>query len=64
MERELREQVAQSDNVRSALALVATGAAPLGIVYQSDAIAETRVNVVGAIPADLHPPIIIRRRRR
>ncbi|NVO56428.1 molybdate ABC transporter substrate-binding protein [Rhodobacteraceae bacterium B1Z28] len=51
-------QVAQSDNVRAALALVAVGAAPLGIVYRSDAQAETRVSVVGTFPADLHPPII------
>lgn len=54
----VREQIAQSDNVRSALALVATGAAPLGVVYLSDAYAETRVRVIGTIPSDLHPPII------
>ncbi|WP_120631606.1 molybdate ABC transporter substrate-binding protein [Ruegeria sp. EL01] len=54
----VQDQVAQSDNVRAALALVATGAAPLGIVYRSDATAETRVSVVGSIPADMHPPII------
>ncbi len=36
------ERVAQSDNVRAALALVATGAAPLGLVYASDARAEPR----------------------
>ena len=51
-------QVAQADNVRAALALVAAGAAPLGIVYRSDAQAEDRVQVVGPIPSDLHPPII------
>lgn len=51
-------QVAQADNVRAALALVATGAAPLGIVYRSDAKAEDRVHVVADIPAELHPPII------
>ncbi len=54
----VQDQVAQTDNVRAALALVATGAAPLGIVYRSDANAETRVSVVGTIPADMHPPII------
>lgn len=54
----VQDQVAQSDNVRSALALVATGAAPLGIVYRSDAQAEPLVHVVGTIPSDLHPPII------
>ncbi len=51
-------QVAQSDNVRAALALVATGAAPLGVVYRSDAIAETRVGVVGTIPSEAHQPIV------
>ncbi|NUB44464.1 molybdate ABC transporter substrate-binding protein [Fertoebacter nigrum] len=51
-------QVAQSDNVRAALALVATGEAPYGIVYGSDAVAEAGVTVVGTFPADSHPPII------
>lgn len=50
-------QVAQSDNVRAALALVATGEAPLGIVYATDAHAEPRVEVVAAIPSASHPPI-------
>lgn len=51
-------QVAQTDNVRAALALVAAGAAPLGIVYRSDAQVDDRVQVVAAFPSDLHPPII------
>jgi len=51
-------QIAQSDNVRAALALVATGAAPLGVVYASDAIAEPRVRVVATFPEESHPPII------
>ncbi|MEM8580030.1 MAG: molybdate ABC transporter substrate-binding protein [Pseudomonadota bacterium] len=50
-------QVAQSDNVRTALALVATGEAPYGIVYATDAKAEPRVEVVAAIPEASHPPI-------
>ncbi|WP_254683758.1 molybdate ABC transporter substrate-binding protein [Ruegeria sp. AD91A] len=54
----VRNQVAQADNVRAALALVAAGAAPLGIVYQSDAKVEERVQVVATFRADLHPPII------
>ncbi len=55
---ELQDHVAQTDNVRAALALVAAGAAPLGIVYRSDAEVEKRVSVVATIPADLHPKII------
>jgi len=50
-------QLAEADNVRAALALVALGAAPLGIVYATDAIAEPRVQVVGVFPAGSHPPI-------
>jgi len=50
--------VAQSDNVRAALALVSTGEAPLGIVYASDAAADDNVTVVGTFPADSHPAII------
>jgi len=54
--------VAQSDNVRAALAMVAAGEAPYGIVYASDAIADDaagdKVSVVGAFPADSHKPIV------
>ena len=51
-------RVAQADNVRAALALVATGEAPLGIVYRTDATAEPAVTVIGTFPADSHPPIV------
>jgi len=51
-------QVAQADNVRAALAFVATGEAPYGIVYATDAAAEPDVTVVGTFPADTHPPIV------
>lgn len=55
---DVQTRIAQTDNVRAALALVAAGAAPLGIVYQSDARVEDRVQVVASFPPDLHPPII------
>ncbi len=55
---DVSDRVAQADNVRAALALVATGAAPLGIVYRSDAVAENRVRVIGTFADGLHPPII------
>ncbi len=51
-------KVAQADNVRAALALVATGEAPYGIVYSTDAAADDNVSVVGTFPADSHPPIV------
>jgi molybdate transport system substrate-binding protein len=50
--------VAQSENVRAALTLVATGEAPYGIVYATDAAASDNVTVVGTFPADSHPPIV------
>lgn len=53
----VQSDVAQSDNVRAALALVAAGEAPLGIVYATDAVAEDDVTVVGEFPADSHPSI-------
>jgi molybdate transport system substrate-binding protein len=49
---------AMTENVRAALALVARGEAPLGIVYSTDAKVEPGVKIVGAFPADSHPPII------
>jgi molybdate transport system substrate-binding protein len=49
--------VAQSENVRAALALVATGEAPYGIVYASDAVAGDDVTVVGQFPDVSHAPI-------
>ncbi|WP_295045959.1 molybdate ABC transporter substrate-binding protein [uncultured Paracoccus sp.] len=53
----VQADVAQSDNVRAALALVATGEAPYGIVYATDAAAQDDVTVVGEFPADSHPAI-------
>jgi molybdate transport system substrate-binding protein len=51
-------KVAQAENVRAALKLVATGEAALGIVYTTDAIAEPGVKVIGTFPEDSHPPIV------
>jgi molybdate transport system substrate-binding protein len=51
-------RLAPAQNVRAALALVARGEAPLGIVYATDARAEPRVEVAGTFPADSHPVIV------
>jgi molybdate transport system substrate-binding protein len=49
---------AMSDNVRTALTLVARGEAVLGIVYETDAKVEPGVRIVGAFPPDSHPAIV------
>lgn len=54
----IEPKVAQAENVRAALALVAQGEAPFGIVYETDATAEPKVKIVGVFPEDTHPPII------
>ena len=51
------KRLAQTENVRGALALVATGQARLGIVYRTDATAADNVTVIGTFPASSHPPI-------
>ncbi len=50
-------QIARAENVRAALGLVAHGAAPLGIVYATDALAEPAVRMVGVFPPGSHKPI-------
>lgn len=53
----IRTRVAQASNVRAALAFVAIGEAPYGIVYATDAMAEDGVTAIGTFPATTHPPI-------
>ncbi len=49
--------LAETDNVRAALALVARGDVPFGVVYASDALAEKAVDVLYPVPPALHDPI-------
>ena len=55
---EVADDLVRADDVRHALAFVATGEAPLGIVYETDARIEKRVRVVDFFPEDSHPAII------
>lgn len=56
--RSVERKVAQAENVRAALILVARGEAPLGIVYRTDAAADPNVTIVDTFPEDTHPPIV------
>ena len=54
----VQARLAPVADVRVALALVARGEAPLGIVYRTDALAEPRVRVVDTFPEASHAPIV------
>jgi len=54
----VKDKVASADNVRAALAFVARGETPLGIVYDTDAKVEPKVRIVGLFPDALHAPIV------
>jgi len=51
-------QLAPAENVRVALAYVARGQSPLGIVYTTDALSEPSVRIVGTFPDATHAPIV------
>jgi molybdate transport system substrate-binding protein len=51
------DHLAEVDNVRAALALVARGQAPVGIVYATDARVSDVVRVIATFPAESHAPI-------
>jgi molybdate transport system substrate-binding protein len=54
---DVEARLARAENVRTALAYVARGETPLGIVYETDARIEPGVRVVAVFPASTHPPI-------
>lgn len=50
--------LASAENVRVALAYVARKETPLGIVYQTDALSEPKVKIIGTFPESSHQPIV------
>lgn len=52
------DRLARAENVRAALNFVSRGEAPFGVVYRTDAVADSKVRVVGAFPAASHPAIV------
>jgi len=55
---DVADRMVRADSVRSALAFVDRGEAPLGIVYETDALIDKHVRVVDVFPANSHLPII------
>jgi molybdate transport system substrate-binding protein len=55
---QVKDRTARGENVRAALQFVARGEAPLGIVYDTDALTETQVKIVGLFPDSSHPKIV------
>ena len=53
----VESRLVPADNVRTALNFVARGETPLGIVYGTDARAESAVRVIDTFPAGTHEPI-------
>lgn len=55
---EVADRVVRGDSVRTALAFVERGEAPLGIVYETDSLSDRKVRVIDRFPASSHPPIV------
>lgn len=55
---EVKPHLAPAADTRAALAYVALGSSPAGIVYLTDALAEPRVRIVARFPAESHSAIL------
>ena len=51
-------KIAPAEDVRAALSFVSRGEAPLGIVYRTDAAADSNVKILDVFPDSSHPPIV------
>ncbi len=54
---EIQDRLVRADNVRSAMMFVARGETPLGIVYTTDALIDSKVRIVDTFPENTHTPI-------
>ena len=55
---QLKDRIAVADTVRAAVIDVARHEAALGIVFDTDAVLDPSVKVLGSFAADTHPPIV------
>jgi molybdate transport system substrate-binding protein len=55
---DVEKRLIRAENVRLALAFISRGEAPLGIVYETDALIDAGVKVVAVFPASSHTPIV------
>jgi len=53
----IQDRLVRADNVRSAMMFVASGEVPLGIVYSTDALVDSKVRIVDTFPPNTHAPI-------
>jgi molybdate transport system substrate-binding protein len=52
------DHIAGAESVRVALAYVARGETPLGVVYKTDALIEPKVKIIDTFPDQSHAPIV------
>ncbi|MDL2279999.1 molybdate ABC transporter substrate-binding protein [Desulfovibrio sp. OttesenSCG-928-G11] len=58
MWQEISDRLAPAKDVRAGLALVERAEAPLGLVYESDAVLSGKARIIGVFPENSHPKIV------